>query len=59
MLGAKALGRRDEIQESWDTHRRTLVVSTILLGRIALLRVATAVAGCEDKSVSIFLRRIP
>ena len=59
MLGAKALERRGEIQESWDTHRRTLVVSTILLGRIALLRVATAVAGCEDKSVKILLRRIP
>ena len=44
-------GHVREVKESWGTYRRTLVVSTILLGRIALLRrVAAAVARFESQS---------
>ena len=40
---------RDQGVRYRGTHRRTLVVSTILLGRVALLRIATAVARQENK----------
>ena len=58
MLGAKSLTVISVRLRSsmWDTYRRTLVVSTILLGRVALLRrVAAAVAEDENQSVSVFL----
>lgn len=53
-------GDAREIKKYWSTYRRALVVSTILLRRIALLRrVAAAVARKENKSISVFLQCIP
>lgn len=49
-------GDTREVKRVMDTYRGTLVVPTILLGRIALLRrVATAVTRSENMSVSMFL----